>query len=109
MTIIASIMQPQIPQLRAPSPAPRLLAYGLLILAECDNHDADFQQAFDTTHERIATMGATISATKSYAFSTNRKTPQRLRFHNLVHLDGTMLVLTSTRDLCSLVNTRNGG
>jgi len=84
---------------------PRLLADDILVLTQGQHHEVLLHTALDATHLYIASIGGKIAPTKSYNFSTNRKTRQRLRTRKWHNINSTIPVITNTRDLGSHINT----
>ena len=80
---------------------PRILADDIMVLAIGEGHEGIFKLNFDLTHQYLSDVGARIAPSRSYVFSTNRVTRQRLRDHLWEVLGTKVPVVTHMRDLGS--------
>ena len=107
MLFVAVIMRPWVGMMTTLGLTPRVLADDILLIAEGPEGYAKFQSHFDTTHDYIHTMGATLAPSKSYAFATHNTTRAWLKSHIWTHLNQTIKVVLHTRDLGNHINTTN--
>ena len=102
MMLVAFLLRPWIVFLESIEANPRILADDLLVDAQGEDHEAIFKNAYDFTHEFLGDIGAKISPTKSWTFSTCRTTRAKLRIHTWQRLDNAIIqVHNGARDLGS--------
>ncbi len=107
MMFIAFLLRPWIVQLEEAGANPRVLADDLLVDGEGEDHEAIFKRAYDFTHVFLKDVGAKISPSKSWTYSSERTTRAKLRTHQWEHLqNNTIAVHNGARDLgCHLCTT----
>ena len=81
MTMIAFMLRPWIGVIKEIGAKPRILADDIMVWEDGTNQEEIFRRAYDATFNYIEDMGGKAAPDKSYTFSTNRITRQRLRQH----------------------------
>ena len=79
MTLTALLVRPWILQVLKRGAIPRVLADDFHIVAAGGKHYEIYLKAIRDTHIFITTVGERIAATKSYAYSSDKRTRKRLR------------------------------
>ena len=105
MMLIAFLLKPWITATKQMGAKPRILADDIMVYAIGEGHEETFRRASDLTHEYVADIGAKLAPAKSYTFSNNKKTRQRLRQHQWQHTNSTIKVVIHGRDLGTHLNT----
>ena len=105
MTFTALLVRPWTIQVQKRGAIPRVLADDLHIVAAGGKHHETSSKAIRDTHIFITTAGGRIAASKSYAYSTDKRTRKRLhhtRYDILENAKGP--VVTYCRDLGGQLN-----
>ena len=97
--IVAMIMLPWIQDMQAMGVTPRILADDLLVIAHGPAHVVKAEEAIDRTHQMLQEMGAMVSPTKSYNFSSDEAMRRWLKEHKWRMLGTKIPVVHDMRDL----------
>ena len=105
MMVMAFVMRPWIKIMRALGVKPRVLADDIMVIAVGDNHNRNFTEAYDTTHQYVQDMGGRIAPNKSHTFSSCQATRRWLERHKWRRLHTKVPVCSSFRDLGAHLST----
>ena len=112
MFAVALMLRPWIMQMREMGVVPRVLADDLQIMAEGDQHNNKFMEAYGKTQLHMQDMGARSQPIKGFTFSSCRRTRAWLETHKWRTMNTTVTVIKECRDLgahlCTRVKNRNG-
>ena len=100
MTLTALMVRPWIIQVQKRGAIPRVLADDLHLVAAGETHYENYMKSISDSHMFITTDGGRITASKSYAYSTDKRTRKRL--HNTgydILQHAKVPVVTHCRDL----------